>query len=38
MEARLVAARDWIAAHGAAVTGVVLVLIGVVVIVAGIAR
>jgi hypothetical protein len=36
MEPRLVVARDWISAHGAAVTGVVMVLIGVVVIAAGI--
>jgi hypothetical protein len=38
MEPRLVAARDWISAHGKAVTGVFMVLIGVVVIGAGIAR
>ena len=38
MEPRLVVARDWISAHGTAVTGVVMVLIGVVVIGAGIAR
>ena len=36
MEPRLVVARDWISAHGAAVTGVLMVLIGVVVIGAGI--
>jgi len=38
MEPRLVVARDWISAHGAAVTGVLMVLIGVVVIGAGIGR
>jgi hypothetical protein len=38
MEPRLVVARDWINAHGAAVTGVLMVLIGVVVIGAGISR
>jgi hypothetical protein len=31
-------ARDWISAHGAAVTGVLMVLIGVVVIGAGIGQ
>jgi len=36
MEPRLIAARDWITAHGSAVTGVVLVLVGVVVLVLGI--
>ena len=36
MEPRLVAVRNWIGAHGAAVTGVVMILIGVVVIAAGI--
>ena len=36
MEPRLVVARDWVTAHGAAVTGVVVVLVGVVVLVAGI--
>ena len=38
MEPRLVVARDWISGHGAAVTGVLMVLIGVVVIGAGIGR
>ena len=38
MEPRLVAARDWIGAHGAAVTGVLVTLIGVVVVAAGISR
>jgi hypothetical protein len=38
MEPRLVVARDWIGGHGAAVTGVLMVLIGVVVIGAGIGR
>jgi len=38
MEPRLVAARDWINAHGAALTGVLMVLIGVVVIGAGVGR
>jgi len=36
MEPRLVAARDWFTAHGTAVTGVVMILVGVVVLVAGI--
>lgn len=36
MEPRLIAARDWITAHGSAVTGVVLVLVGVVVLVLGV--
>jgi hypothetical protein len=36
MEPRLVAARDWITAHGSAVTGVVLVLVGIVVLVIGV--
>jgi hypothetical protein len=35
MEPRLVATRDWITAHGSAVTGVVLVLVGVVVLLLG---
>lgn len=38
MEPRLVVARDWIGAHGAALTGVLMILIGVVVIGAGIGR
>jgi hypothetical protein len=38
MEPRLVAARDWIGAHGAVVTGVLVTLIGVVVVAAGISR
>jgi len=38
METRLVASRDWITAHGPAVTGVVMVLIGLVVLGAGIAH
>jgi hypothetical protein len=38
MEPRLVAARDWVTAHGAAVTGVVVILVGVVVLAAGISR
>jgi len=38
MEPRLVESRDWIATHGAAVTGVVMVLIGVVVLGPGVAR
>jgi hypothetical protein len=38
MEPRLVALRDWLTAHGAAVTGVVVVLVGVVVLGAGIAQ
>jgi hypothetical protein len=38
MEPRLVAARDWIGAHGAVVTGVLVTLIGVVVVGAGIGR
>ena len=36
MVPRLLVARDWISAHGASVTGVVMILIGVVVIGAGI--
>ena len=36
MEARLVAARDWITAQGPALTGVVMVGVGVVVLVAGV--
>ena len=35
MEPRLVVARDWISAHGASMTAVVMILIGIVVIVAG---
>ena len=38
MEPRLLVARDWISGHGAAVTGVLMVLIGVVVISAGVGR
>ncbi len=38
MEPRLVVARDWISAHGATVTGVVMILIGVVVIGVGVGR
>ena len=38
MEPRLVVARDWVSAHGTAVTGVVMILVGVVVLVAGIGR
>jgi Sap, sulfolipid-1-addressing protein len=38
MEPRLVVARDWVSAHGAAVTGIVMILVGVVVLVAGIGR
>ena len=38
MEPRLVVARDWISAHGAVVTGVVVILVGVVVLAAGIGR
>ena len=36
MEPRLVSARGWISAHGAAVTGVLMILIGIVVVAAGI--
>ena len=36
MEPRLVVARDWISAHGASMTGVVMILVGVVVVAAGI--
>lgn len=36
MEPRLVVARDWVSAHGTAVTGVVVILVGAVVLVAGI--
>ena len=36
MEPRLVVARDWVNAHGSAVTGVVVILVGIVVLVAGI--
>ena len=35
MEPRLVAARDWISAHGASMTAVAMILIGIVVIAAG---
>jgi hypothetical protein len=38
MESRLVAFRDWLTAHGPAVTGVMMVLVGVVVLVAGITQ
>jgi len=38
MEPRLLFARDWISAHGAAVTGTVMILIGVVVIGLGVGR
>jgi hypothetical protein len=38
MEPRLLAARDWITAHGAAVTGAVMILIGVVVVGVGLGR
>jgi hypothetical protein len=38
MEPRLVVARDWVGAHGLAVTGVVMVVVGVVVLAAGIGR
>jgi hypothetical protein len=38
MEPRLVVARDWIGAHGAALTGVLMILIGVVIVGAGIGR
>jgi len=37
MEPRLVVARDWVSAHGPGVTGVVVILVGVVVLAAGIA-
>jgi len=37
MEPRLVVARDWVSAHGSAVTGVVVILVGLVVLAAGIA-
>jgi len=36
MEPRLLVARDWVSAHGAAVTGVVVILVGGVVLAAGI--
>ena len=36
MEPRLVAARDWVSAHGMAVTGAVMILVGGVVLAAGI--
>lgn len=36
MEPRLVVARDWVSAHGTAVTGAVTILVGVVVLAAGI--
>jgi hypothetical protein len=38
MEPRLVVARDWVNAHGTAVTGVVVILVGLVVLAAGISR
>ncbi len=38
MEPRLVTARDWVSAHGTAVTGAVMILVGVVVLAAGIGR
>ena len=38
MEPRLLASRDWLTAHGAAVTGVVMILVGIVVLWAGIAN
>lgn len=38
MEPRLVVARDWVNAHGKAVTGVVVILVGLVVLAAGISR
>jgi hypothetical protein len=38
MEPRLVVARDWFSAHGTTVTGAVMILVGVVVLVAGITR
>ena len=38
MEPRLISSRDWIVAHGTAVTGVVMVLIGVVVLAVGISH
>jgi hypothetical protein len=38
MEPRLVLARDWVNAHGTAVTGAVVVVVGVVVLAAGISR
>jgi Sap, sulfolipid-1-addressing protein len=38
MEPRLVAARDWVTAHGTVVTGSVVILVGVVVLAAGIGR
>ncbi len=36
MEPRLVVARDWVGAHGTAVTGAIMILVGVVVLAAGI--
>ena len=36
MEPRLVTARDWVSAHGTAVTGAIMILVGVVVLAAGI--
>jgi hypothetical protein len=36
MEPRLVVARDWVSAHGTAVTGAIMILVGVVVLAAGI--
>jgi len=38
MEPRLVVARDWISAHGASMTAVVMILIGIVVVAAGLNR
>ena len=38
MEPRLLVARDWIGAHGASMTAVVMILIGIVVIAAGTSR
>jgi Sap, sulfolipid-1-addressing protein len=38
MEPRLVVARDWVSAHGAAVTGTVMILVGGIVLAAGIGR
>jgi hypothetical protein len=38
MEPRLVRAREWLDAHGEAVTNIILIFIGVVTVGAGIAR
>jgi hypothetical protein len=38
MEPRLVTAKDWVSAHGTAVTGAIMILVGVVVLAAGIGR